>query len=72
MVEERGSRKAGCTGRATGHSCPQRKQTRKLFWERPKQYKILAKRHPKSSRQKPTNKEKIDFILDHLTKDAFE
>ena len=67
MVEERGSRKAGCAGRVTGHSCPQRKQTQKLFWERSRQYKILVERHPKSCRTK-THKENIDFSLDHLTR----
>ena len=66
MAEERGSGEAGC-GR-----CPQRKETQNLFWERSRQYKILVERHPKSSRTKTHKQREYWFILNHLTRDAFE
>ena len=75
MVEERGSRKAGCTGRATDYTVVLKRKANSANFSRKQvqdNIKYWLKDIQRAVTQKPTNKEKIDFILDHLTRDAFE
>ena len=73
MAEERGSREAGCAGRATGQAVVLRERKRRTCSEKGQDnIKYWSKDIQRVVTQRPTNKENIDLILNHLTRDALK